>query len=80
MQKMITGILLIATAISLSGCAGAAFNRVELVMNRNVTVGQELIDLKTAHEEGIINDSEYIQAKQDILNMMGQLGSLGDKD
>ena len=55
-------------ALLLSGCAGAAFNRLSVTQNRYVTAGQELIDLKTAHEEGVINDTEYAQAKRDVLN------------
>jgi hypothetical protein len=79
MKKIINGMLVAVTALVVSGCAGAAFNKIELVMNRNVTVGQELLDLKTAHDEGIISDSEYIQAKKDILSIMNQLGELAEK-
>ena len=56
-----------AAAILLSGCAGAAFNSIRLSQNRYVTSGQELIDLKTAHDEGVINGPEYEQAKKDVL-------------
>ena len=63
-------------AILLSGCAGAAFNRVNMTVSRNITIGQELIDLKTAHEEGIINDSEYAEAKQNVLNVLSSLGEV----
>ena len=48
----------------MSGCAGAAFNRIQLETVRNVSVGQELMDLKTAHEKGIISDTEYAQASR----------------
>ncbi len=63
-------------AIALSGCMGAALNKVELTLNRNITVGQELIDLQAAHEKGIINDTEYAAAKEDILNLFDQLSDL----
>ncbi len=65
-------------AIVLSGCAGAAFNRVDLTLNRNITVGQELIDLQGAHEKGVISDTEYARAKKDILNMVSAFGELKD--
>ncbi len=78
MKTMINiGIAALAVVV-LSGCAGAAFNRVDLTMNRNITVGQELIDLQDAHKKGVINDTEYAQAKKDILNMVTQFGELKD--
>jgi hypothetical protein len=65
------------TVISLlSGCAGAAFNKVSITANRNITLGQELIDLQAAHEKGIINDTEYAQMKQDILHFAEQIGTI----
>ena len=64
--------------ILLSGCMGAALNKVELTLNRNITVGQELMDLQAAHEKGIINDTEYIEAKKDILGLYDQLGAINE--
>ena len=55
----------LAVMLLMSGCAGAAFNRIELSMTRNITVGQELMDLQAAHEKGILSDTEYIEAKKD---------------
>ncbi len=65
--------------VLLSGCAGAAFNRLDLTVSRNITVGQELIDLQEAHEKGILNDSEYIEAKKDVLHFLDQLGDIKTK-
>jgi hypothetical protein len=65
-------------AIVLSGCAGMAFNKIDLTMNRNVTVGQELVDLQTAHEKGVISDTEYAKAKQDMLKMVSAFAELND--
>ena len=67
-QVLLNGMTVIAVAL-LSGCAGAAFNRIETSTVRNVSVGQELMDLQAAHEKGIINDSEYAQAKQEALKL-----------
>jgi hypothetical protein len=77
MMKLLRNLLAAAMAAALlSGCAGAAFNRVDMTVSRNITVGQELIDLKTAHEKGIINDSEYAAAKQNVLNVLSSLGEI----
>jgi len=63
----------------LTGCAGAAFNRVNLTVSRNITIGQELMDLQVAHEKGIISDSEYAEAKQNVLNVLSTLGEVDVK-
>ena len=60
----------------MSGCAGAAFNRIQLETVRNVSVGQELMDLKAAHEKGIISDTEYAQAKQNILKLLNDFSQI----
>ena len=65
-------------ALVLTGCAGMAFNRIDVALSRNITVGQELIDLKTAHEKGIISDAEYEKAKEDVLSLVSALGELSE--
>jgi len=77
-KVLLNGMAVISVAL-LSGCAGAAFNRVDMKTVRNVSVGQELIDLQTAHERGIISDTEYAQAKQDALKLLNN-GSEMDID
>ena len=50
-------------AIFLCGCvAGIGTDTVELP-----GVGQELIDLKKARDQGAINDEEYVELKQKIM-------------
>jgi hypothetical protein len=82
-MKKTLNLAMALTAIALlSGCAGAAFNKVSITANRHITIGQELIDLQAAHEKGIINDTEYAQAKQDVLHFAAQIGNInldGDK-
>ena len=78
MKKAMHSMLVLLAILSLSGCAGAAFNRIELTMSRNITVGQELLDLQTAHDEGVISDEEFIEAKNNILNVQGQIADFGD--
>ena len=76
-MKKVLNILSAAAAVALlSGCAGAAFNKVEITANRHITIGQELMDLKTAHEKGIISDTEYMETKKQILNFAAQIGGV----
>jgi len=70
MKNVLMHAMAVAMVSLLSGCAGAAFNRVELKTVRTVSIGQELLDLQEAHEKGIINDTEYAQAKQDTLKLL----------
>jgi hypothetical protein len=76
MKNLACATLAVLMAAALTGCAGAAFNRLNLTLNRNITVGQELMDLQEAHEKGVISDTEYIQAKKNILDLVDQLGEL----
>ena len=76
-MKILRNLLAAGMAVTLlTGCAGAAFNRVNMTVSRNITIGQELIDLKTAHEQGIISDTEYAEAKQNVLNVLSSLGEV----
>ena len=76
MKHVMNLIMVTLAALLLSGCMGAALNKVSLTMNRNITVGQELMDLQEAHEKGIISDTEYMETKKDILNLYDQLGEM----
>lgn len=67
MKKKLQWVPAAMAVVVLTGCAGAAFNRVEMKTVRNISVGKELMDLQQAHEKGIINDTEYAKAKQDAL-------------
>lgn len=76
MKHAINLIMAMVATLVLSGCMGAALNKVSLTLNRNITVGQELMDLQAAHEKGIISDTEYMETKKDILNLYDQLGAM----
>ena len=80
MKQLANLMLVAALAAVLSGCAGAAFNRINVTANRHITIGQELMDLKKAHEEGIINDTEYAEAKKQVLNYAKQVGGINIDD
>ena len=78
MKKIITMGMAVTAAVILSGCAGAAFNRVSMTVNRNITIGQELMDLQEAHKNGVISDTEYAEAKKNVLNLAATFGELKD--
>jgi hypothetical protein len=79
MKSCVHMVLAALAAVILTGCAGAAFNEFELTLNRNITVGQELMDLQEAHEKGVINDTEYMQAKKNLLHLVDELGNFKAK-
>ena len=58
----------LAAAVALSSCA--AFNRGELVLARNVTVGRELMDLKEAMDTGAISEAKYVTLKAKMIEMV----------
>lgn len=62
--KLFIIITMLGAAVTLSGCGGSGTQ----VQATNTTIGQELQDLKTAHDQGIITKKEYDRAKKDILN------------
>lgn len=51
---------LLAAALLTAGCIGI---RAEKVYSNGPTLGQELTDLKTAHEQGVIDDAEYARLR-----------------
>lgn len=61
--KVLLGIGILVTSLSLGGCGGGGAN----VKARTTTVGQELMDLDAAYKAGIITEREYKQKKEHIL-------------
>ena len=57
-----------AASTAFAGCA--AFNKGELAFARNVTFGQELIDLKKAHDTGAITDEKHAKIKARIMELV----------
>ena len=51
----------------LSGCWNGDVSNVSL---GDVSVGQQLLDLQSAHESGALNDTEYEQARQKLLSLL----------
>lgn len=64
-MKTFTMITLCALTLGLTACGGGGAD----VKTHNTTMGQELVDLKKAHDEGLITDREYKNAKRDIMDM-----------
>ena len=63
-MKKLSAILLIvflAAGLTLSGCGGK--KSTATVEASTTTLGQELIDLQTAYEKGIITEKEYNDLK-----------------
>jgi len=58
-------ILVICGSLALTACGRSAKASTNISTS---TTGQELIDLKTAHDAGAISKKEYEQKRQHILN------------
>jgi hypothetical protein len=64
-RTMRSGILAIAILPLLSGCVASIGSDGQHV--HNPTLGQQLVDLKTAHDNGAINDDEYRAQREKLL-------------
>jgi len=62
----IARVLVVASAGMLFGSC-ALGNTANVTLSRTTTIGQELIDLQSAKEQGAISDDEYRRTKADIM-------------
>ena len=62
-------VILLLTVSVLISCASfnEANGQAELHLNKNISTGQELIDLQEAFDKGIINETEYETIKNRIV-------------
>lgn len=61
-------VLVFALSIAvLAGCWGGGADVRNSNTNRSTTVGQELIDLQRAYDQGLISEREYERARRRIL-------------
>jgi|TARA_A100001037_G_scaffold215077_1_gene193012 hypothetical protein len=63
-QKII--VLMLASLII--SCGSFNEGQAELHINKNISTGQELLDLKAALDEGIITKEEFDKLRDDIIN------------
>jgi uncharacterized membrane protein len=59
-------IMVIVLGIGFAGCRGGGKAKVESTTT-TTTLGQELMDLQKAYEQGIITEKEYKEAKEKIM-------------
>ncbi|GAA5315602.1 MAG: hypothetical protein AseanaTS_08070 [Candidatus Pelagadaptatus aseana] len=62
MKHIILAAIIAATPL-LTACGGGDSN----IQTHSNTQGQELMDLKTAYDSGILTEKEYEKAKKEIL-------------
>ena len=65
MKKKIVALFLVALIVS---CGSFNEGQAELHINKNISTGQELLDLKAALDEGIITEEEFDKLREDIIN------------
>ena len=65
-QKII--VLMLAILIVSCGSFNEADGQAELHINKNITTGQQLLDLKDALDEGVINQKEFDKLRENIIN------------
>ena len=68
MKRLMIPLMLLSTALLLNGCIGLSMGGGTKTESHNPTLGQQLVDLKTAHDTGAINDAEYQTQKAKLLN------------
>jgi len=64
-KKVLLIMLALLVIVSLTSCA--MFNRGTMNYSRATTIGQELLDLKEAKDDGLITEEEYGKLKQEIM-------------
>ncbi len=55
----------LSLALILAGCGGGADVK---TTTTTVSIGQQLIDLKNAHDKGSISDKEYRRLREEIID------------
>lgn len=60
---LIVTAMLLFSSLNLTGCGGGGAE----IKASSTTVGQELTDLQTAYDKGVITEDEFINAKKKIL-------------
>ena len=58
---------MITVTLLLLMSAGCGSTKVSTQTNTNASVGQQLMDLQKAHDQGLINDTDYNKLKAAII-------------
>ena len=66
--SLVTAVASAVLVICISGCAWSIGEGKPVTATQPPTKGQELIDLKKAHEQGAIDAAEYENQKKQVLN------------
>lgn len=69
MTRILIGCLLAVSLVSVSACGFRSAKSSSTV--NTTTTGQQLIDLKTALDDGAITESEYEKKRKEILKAKG---------
>lgn len=62
---------MISVALLLVFNAGCGSTKIHTQTNTNSSVGQQLLDLQKAHEQGLINDQDYEKLRKTIIKKNG---------
>ena len=65
MQKLRALLVSIFVVLLAASCGGSKEIHPEVKVN--VTIGQQLIDLKKAHDSGALSDKEYARLKEQLI-------------
>jgi hypothetical protein len=57
---------ILALALAVAGCGGGGAE--VKTTTTTVSIGQQLIDLKNAHDKGSLSDSEYRKLRQEVID------------
>ena len=60
-------VIVIILGVGFAGCRGGKARVETTTTTSTTTLGQELMDLQKAYEEGIITEKEYKEAKERII-------------
>lgn len=70
--------LLLVLSLSLSACFND--NEERSIVLGNVSLGDQLIDLKKAHDAGAISDAEYREMRESVVNLIADQDFESDDD
>lgn len=65
--RLVSAALLSLLMATLAGCWGGGADVRNSNTNRSTTVGQELIDLQRAYDQGLMTEREYNRARRRVL-------------